>query len=132
MIVTFICQCQKKALVRTRLVLDAFANRIGDNTWQTVITKDGLQMVKKLLARTASKNTAVSCYRFHTRKHSELLWIVGNRQRFNEFGFVPVNRTKRDILKTSWKHDWQYIGAIEIIATLAALFHDIGKSTIGF
>lgn len=30
MIVTFISQCEKKALARTRRVLDAFANRIGD------------------------------------------------------------------------------------------------------
>ncbi|WP_371927315.1 hypothetical protein [Methylomonas subterranea] len=28
----------EKALARTRRVLDAFANRIGDNTWQTVFT----------------------------------------------------------------------------------------------
>ncbi|OOR84284.1 CRISPR-associated helicase/endonuclease Cas3 [Moraxella canis] len=97
MIVTFISQCEKKALARTRLVLDAFANRIGDNTWQTVITQDGLAMVKKLLARTASKNTAVSCYRFHTRKHSELLWIVGNRHKFNEWGWVPVNWTNQEV-----------------------------------
>lgn len=96
MIVTFISQCEKKALMRTRLVLDAFANRIGDNTWQTVITEDGLAMVKKLLSDTASKSTAVSCYRFHTRKHSELLWILGNRHRFNEWGWVPVNWTDRE------------------------------------
>lgn len=97
MIVTFISQCEKKALPRTRLVLDAFANRIGDNTWQTVITEDGLAMVKKLLSRTASKSTAVSCYRFHTRKHSELLWIVGNRHKFNEWGWVPVNWTTKEV-----------------------------------
>ncbi|WP_122973859.1 CRISPR-associated helicase Cas3' [Moraxella canis] len=54
-------------------------------------------MVKKLLARTASKNTAVSCYRFHTRKHSELLWIVGNRHKFNEWGWVPVNWTTKEV-----------------------------------
>jgi CRISPR-associated endonuclease/helicase Cas3 len=35
MMVTFVSQCEKKALSRTRRVLDAFANRIGDNTWQT-------------------------------------------------------------------------------------------------
>ncbi len=97
MIVTFISQCEKRALPRTRLVLDAFANRIGDNTWQTVITEDGLAMVKKLLSRTASKSTAVSCYRFHTRKHSELLWIVGNRHKFNEWGWVPVNWTNQEV-----------------------------------
>ncbi|MDP2152906.1 MAG: hypothetical protein Q8J66_04525 [Methylotenera sp.] len=60
MMVTFVSQCQKKALNRTRRVLDAFANRIGDNTWQTVITEDGLTAVKKLLRKTATKNTAVS------------------------------------------------------------------------
>lgn len=132
MIVTFISQCEKKALQRTRLVLDAFANRIGDNTWQTVITQDGLAMVKKLLARTASKNTAVSCYRFHTRKHSEPLWIVGNRHKFNEWGWVPVNWTRRNILHSEWQNAWYYISAIQIIATLAALLHDLGKSTLGF
>lgn len=35
MMVTFISQCEKNALKKTRRVLDAFANRIGDNTWQT-------------------------------------------------------------------------------------------------
>lgn len=46
MFVTFISQCEKKAIPRTRRVLDAFADRIGDNTWQTVITEDGLLAVK--------------------------------------------------------------------------------------
>ncbi len=34
MIVTFVSQCEHKALNRTRRVLDAFANRIGGRTWQ--------------------------------------------------------------------------------------------------
>jgi len=62
MMVTFVSQCEKKALNKTRRVLDAFANRIGNRTWQTVITNEGLQAVKKLLRKTASKNTAVSCH----------------------------------------------------------------------
>jgi len=39
MMVTFVSQCEKNALKKTRRVLDAFADRIGDNTWQTVITR---------------------------------------------------------------------------------------------
>jgi CRISPR-associated endonuclease/helicase Cas3 len=78
MMVTFVSQCENKALNRTRRVLDAFANRIGDKTWQTVITNDGLNAVKKLLRKTASKNTAVSCYWLRSRSRSELIWIVGN------------------------------------------------------
>ncbi len=97
MIVTFVSQCEKKALPRTRRVLDAFANRIGNNTWQTVITEDGLMAVKRLLRKTVTKNTAVSCHWIRSRRRSELLWIVGNRQKFNNAGIVPVNTTQKDV-----------------------------------
>ena len=105
MMVTFVSQCQKKALNRTRRVLDAFANRIGDNTWQTVITEDGLIAVKTLLRKTATKNTAVACHWLRSRSRSELVWIVGNRDKFNNEGVVPVNYT----------NDQVFIGEIEIM-----------------
>src|SRR5699024_10742376 len=98
MIVTFISQCQKNSLKRTRQVLDAYANRIGDNTWQTIITEEGLMMVKKLLRKTASKNTAVSCHWIRSRRRTELMWIVGNRNQFNSEGRVPVNRTQKKLV----------------------------------
>ncbi|PCI53586.1 MAG: CRISPR-associated endonuclease Cas3'' [Alphaproteobacteria bacterium] len=97
MMVTFVSQCQKKSLNRTRRVLDAFANRIGDNTWQTVITQEGLQAVKKLLRKTASKNTAVSCFWIRSRSRSELVWVVGNKEKFNNNGIVPVNTTEKEV-----------------------------------
>ncbi len=98
MMVTFVSQCEKKALNRTRRVLDAFANRIGDNTWQTVMTEDGLIAVKTLLRKTATKNTAVACHRIRSRSRSELVWIVGNRDRFNPHGIVPVNFTFKELI----------------------------------
>ncbi|MCJ8348992.1 CRISPR-associated helicase Cas3' [Moritella sp.] len=94
MMVTFISQCEKNSLKKTRRVLDAFADRIGDNTWQTLITDDGLQTVKRMLRQTASKNTAVSCFWIRSRSRSQFLWVVGNKDRFNERGLVPVNRTQ--------------------------------------
>ena len=98
MMVTFVSQCEKKALNRTRRVLDAFANRIGDNTWQTVITEDGLIAVKTLLRKTATKNTAVACHWIRSRSRSELVWIVGSRDRFNLQGIVPVNTTLKELI----------------------------------
>jgi CRISPR-associated endonuclease/helicase Cas3 len=97
--VTFISQCQKNALKKTRRVLDAFANRIGDNTWQTIITQEGLNAVQKLLRKTASKSTAVSCHWIRSRSRSDFLWVVGNKEEFDENGVVPVNygTTKRFI-----------------------------------
>lgn len=132
MIVTLVSQCEKKALGRTRRILDAFANRIGDNVWQTAITEEGLKTVKQLLRSSATKSTAVSCHRNKTRQLTELVWIVGNKRKFNEVGIVPVNRTKRNILHSEWENEWRYASSIQIVATIAALLHDIGKSTIGF
>ncbi|MEA2027472.1 MAG: CRISPR-associated endonuclease Cas3'' [Campylobacterota bacterium] len=91
MMVTFVSQCEKKALKRTRRVLDSFANRIGDNTWQSIITQEGLDAVQKLLKKSASKNTAVSCHWIRSRSRSEFLCVVGNREVFDENGIVAVN-----------------------------------------
>jgi len=81
MMVTFVSECEKNALKKTRRVLDAFANRIGNNTWQTIITQEGLEAVKTLLRKTASKSTAVSCHWIRTRARSELIWVVGNKDK---------------------------------------------------
>lgn len=128
MMVTFVSQCQKKALARTRRVLDAFANRIGDNTWQTVITEDGLIAVKTLLRKTATKNTAVACHWLRSRSRSELVWIVGNRKRFNADGIVPVNSTKNDFSHHEWEQGWHTTEIIAIASAIAGLFHDLGKA----
>jgi CRISPR-associated endonuclease/helicase Cas3 len=129
MMVTFVSQCEKKALNRTRRVLDAFANRIGNNTWQTVITEEGLIAVKTLLRKTATKNTAVACHWIRSRSRSELVWIVGNRRLFNAAGIVPVNSTRKNLINNQWENDWQYLPVIKALVAIAALLHDWGKAT---
>jgi len=128
MMVTFISQCEKNSLAKTRRVLDAFADRIGDNTWQTVITEEGLNAVKKLLRKTASKNTAVSCHWIRSRSRTELVWIVGNRKKFNEWGIVPVNYTESEIGQYMDTHQWQTLEVIKYAAAIAGLLHDFGKA----
>lgn len=127
MMVTFVSQCQKNSLKKTRRVLDAFADRIGDNTWQTVITEDGLLTVKKMLRQTASKNTAVACHWIRSRSRSELLWVVGKKSQFDSVGRVPVNSTEKRVQPE--ESDWQYLPVIRALAALAALLHDLGKAT---
>lgn len=97
MLITLVSECEKKALLRTRRVLDAFANRIGERTWQTIITEEGLITVKNLLKKSATKSTAVSCHWHRSRSRSELLWIVGNRDKFNDEGCVAVNWTDKEL-----------------------------------
>jgi CRISPR-associated endonuclease/helicase Cas3 len=107
MMVTFVSQCEKNALKKTRRVLDAFANRIGDNTWQTLITEEGLLTVKKMLGQTATRSTAVSCHWIRSRSRSQLLWVVGNKRKFNVEGVVPVNYTAGDVEQFIDKEKWQ-------------------------
>ncbi|MFK5986837.1 MAG: type I-F CRISPR-associated helicase Cas3f [Pseudomonadota bacterium] len=132
MMVTFVSQCEKKALNKSRRVLDAFANRIGDRTWQTVITQEGLNAVKKLLRKTASKNTAVSCFWIRSRSRSELVWIVGNRDKFNQQGIVPVNFTDKEVKHYNDKYNFMMLVVMKYAVQIAALFHDFGKATILF
>jgi len=132
MIVTFVSQCEKNALLKSRRVLDSFANRIGTNVWQTLISEEGLQAVKKLLRQTATKNTAVSCHRIRGYNRSELVWIVGNRSKFNSQGFVPVHTTRCENIDESYKHNWNYLPLIQSLTALAALFHDWGKASACF
>jgi len=128
MMVTFVSQCEKKAINKTRRVLDSFANRIGSRTWQTVITNEGLNAVKKNLRRTASKNTAVSCHWLRSRSRTELVWIVGNRNKFNEQGIVPVNLTQDDVLKSGWENKMHNTEVVSLLSGIAGLFHDFGKA----
>ncbi|TMM47633.1 type I-F CRISPR-associated helicase Cas3f [Colwellia ponticola] len=129
MMVTFVSQCEKNALKKTRRVLDAFANRIGDNTWQTLITEDGLITVKRMLRQTASKSTAVSCHWIRSRARSQFLWVVGNKTKFNSEGIVAVNRTRKDLLNSEIENDWKYLPLIKSLTAMSALFHDWGKAS---
>ena len=81
--ILLISQCSKKALTETRRILDQFAERRGERTWQTPITQDGLDTVRRLLRQSARKNTAVACHWIRGRDHSELLWVVGDTRQLD-------------------------------------------------
>lgn len=130
--VLIVSQCTKNALIETRRILDQFAERRGERTWQTPITQAGLDTLYKLLRKTARKNTAVACHWIRGKDHSELMWIVGDAQQFNERGATPTNTTKRDILRKNDENDWHSAEDISLIAQVAALFHDLGKASTTF
>lgn len=130
--VLLVAQCNKRALTETRRILDQFAERRGDRTWQTPITQAGLDTLRRLLRKTARKNTAVACHWIRGRDHSELVWIVGNARRFSSEGAVPTNSTGRNILRREDENDWHSGEDIRLLAQLAALLHDLGKASVAF
>lgn len=130
--VLLISECDKKALTQTRRILDQFAERRGERTWQTPITRDGLDTLRRLLRQSARKNTAVACHWIRGLDHSELLWVVGDRNRFNTQGAVPTNTTQRNVLRSNDENDWHTGQDIHLLAALAALLHDLGKASQAF
>jgi CRISPR-associated endonuclease/helicase Cas3 len=130
--ILLVSQCDKRALTESRRILDQFAERRGDRTWQTPITQDGLDTLRRLLRATARKNTAVACHWLHGADRSELLWVVGDRRRFNDQGATPTNATQRDVLRQQDENDWHSGDLIQRLADLAGLLHDLGKSIAAF
>lgn len=130
--VLFISQCSKNALTETRRILDQFAERRGERCWQTTITQEGLDTVRRLLRRSARKNTAVACHWIRGRNHSELLWVVGDTRQFNAEGATPTNTTTRNVLRAEDENTWHHLPLISLLAALAALLHDLGKSCDAF
>lgn len=130
--VLFVSQCSKRALTETRRILDQFAERRGERTWQTPITQAGLDTVRKLLRQSARKNTAVACHWIRGRDHSELLWVVGDGRQFNADGAVPTNTTTRNVLRSEDENTWHHLPLITALSALASLLHDLGKATQAF
>ncbi len=130
--ILLISQCSKNALTETRRIVDQFAERRGERTWQTPITQQGLDMLYRLLRKTARKNTAVACHWIRGKDHSELLWIVGDARQFNALGATPTNTTTRNILRSGDENDWHSAEDIRLLARIAALFHDLGKANDAF
>lgn len=130
--VLLVSECDKQALKETRRILDQFAERRGERTWQTAITQNGLDTLRRLLRKSARKNTAVACHWIRGHDHSELLWIVGDARRFNSQGAVPTSTTASDVLLRGEENDWHSLGMIHLMAALAALLHDLGKACLAF
>ncbi|GAB4278243.1 MAG: type I-F CRISPR-associated helicase Cas3f [Candidatus Rifleibacteriota bacterium] len=128
MIVIFVSECEKNATKRTRQILDSFADRIGSKTWKTRITMEGLKAVKVLLSKYATRQTSVACRRIAGRYSTELMWVVGNKAKFNSFGICPTNYSEADQIN-DFENSWFLLPHIKTLTALASLFHDFGKSS---
>ncbi|WP_028990503.1 type I-F CRISPR-associated helicase Cas3f [Thermithiobacillus tepidarius DSM 3134] len=127
--VVLISACRKNAIKRTRAVLDRYASRMGDFTWATPITKEGLHSLRKQLRASASRNTAVLCLRSEGYHRLVPIWVVGARDRFGPDWRTPVFTTVRPTrLRTVDKTSAPWIVHAKQIAAISGLFHDLGKN----
>ncbi len=121
--VVFVSCCEKKAIKRTRALLDSYAKRTGGSTWLTPITQEGLSELHKALRKAATRQTSIACFRNDGMKRMRLLWVVGNNKHFDYNGISPIATTKKT--NKYYMPDWAKICAL--IAETAGYLHDIGK-----
>lgn len=125
--VVLISACEKRALKRSRAILDSYALRAGERAWATPITLEGLQELRAALKRTASRHTAVACYRNEGMRRMCLLWIVGSARHFGPHGHFPAGTTRR---KKPEIPSWIRYAAL--LADAAGQGHDVGKASKAF
>jgi CRISPR-associated endonuclease/helicase Cas3 len=130
--VVIISSSRKRAIGRTQAVLDRYASRMGDATWTTKITAEGLETLRRALRRTASRNMAVLCMKREGRGSGARMrqaWVVGNRAFFGADWKTPVFVTKvATRARTVDRNAPAWIGDAKRVAAISGLFHDLGKN----
>ena len=125
--IVLVSACERRALKRSRAVLDSYALRTGERSWATPITLEGMNELRTLLKRSATRQTAVACYRNDGRERMRLLWVVGSRSKFGEDGHFPAGTMRRAARPVPL-----CVRAISLLARAGGLSHDWGKAGIIF
>lgn len=120
--ITLISACERRAVKRSRAILDSYAIRTGIRSWATPITLEGMQELRGLLKASATRQTAVACYRNEGRERMRLLWVVGARDSFGPEGHFPAGHTRRRPPPPFW------LRIVGLLAHAGGLGHDLGKS----
>lgn len=123
--IVLVSECEKKAVAKTRAILDSYAVRAGQRVWITPISAEGLTEIHSALRRSATRQTAVACYRNDGRRRMRLLWIVGSRKKFSADGAVPVRSSRSPRAQPVAVPGW--LRCVCLLAQAAGLVHDLGK-----
>ncbi|XID74308.1 type I-F CRISPR-associated helicase Cas3f [Alkanindiges sp. WGS2144] len=126
---TFISACEKRAIKKTRAVLDSYAIRTGHTSWAAPMTMEGLKEIRAALKKTATRQTSVAAYINDGRRRMKLVWIVGSRFRFAADGAFPVGFTQK-AQKQQLIPEW--VRSASLLAGAAGDMHDIGKASVHF
>jgi CRISPR-associated endonuclease/helicase Cas3 len=118
--------CIKKSKKKTKMILDQYATRLSNNTWQTPITADGLKHIHSSLKQTASRNTSVQCYINDGKTRLKLLWSVGKCKgpHYHTAYINDLVNYRTSITPT--------IRMLTLIAKASGYAHDLGKATTSF
>jgi len=121
-----VSRCIKDAKERTREILDAYGLRIGQKTWNVKISETGKRVLISKLKEAASKNSSIAIYKYGENNPIE---IIGSKKYFNN-GQTSIETESEQELEEDEENIHHQI--YKRIISLAAYFHDIGKSEKNF
>lgn len=127
--VILISACEKRALKKTRAILDSYAIRTGHSSWQAPMTMEGLKEIRSALKKVATRQTAVAAYINFGMRRMKLAWVVGAKHKFAHDGAYPVASTKKQ-QKLLMLDEWVKVSSL--LAGAAGDMHDIGKASKHF
>lgn len=127
--IVLVSACEKRAIKRTRAVLDSYALRTGPSCWGTPITQEALKELHAALKRSATRQTSVACYKNDGLRRMKLLWIVGARTSFGADGHFScgTQQARKPVVVIP---DWLRVASV--LAKASGKIHDIGKASVRF
>jgi CRISPR-associated endonuclease/helicase Cas3 len=121
-----VCESSKKAHMRVRRTLSKYLYQTGRRTWLGNLSFEGIKDAIAEIKKTASRNTAVCFWKHNPKRGFQLLAQVGSKKRLGEDGLYSF--ANKDLPPEVGK----VTSAFESVLALSALFHDVGKGTVGF
>ena len=126
--VSFKSLCTNDAYKRTKKILDNFAIRTGEKTWETFTTYQVLNKLIKKLNNIASKNTCINIF-IHHKNYVEHYITIGNKNLINEYNGIPISYTE---INKNFNFNEEDINMVKSLLEFTTLFHDLGKNNIIF
>ena len=130
MMLVCVCESSKKSLPKVRKILSKYFRQIGRRTWMGQLSEEGSLDLQIELKKVATRQTSVSCFKISKFNKGILYFHVGSEERLSkagEFAYSVTGSNKKGSLVR--KNEDQFLLAI---LKISALFHDLGKGSIGF
>ena len=124
--VVFVSSCESKAIKKTRAVIDRYATRIADRAWASPFTIEALNEIHQALKRSATRQTSVACYKNDGRDGLKIIWIVGNKNAYDDLGSYAIETRQNK------KEFPLYLRHAALLAQASGLGHDLGKANKQF